>query len=46
MLKIDQLVARFSNPDRSLNRKRESFKVFKLESRSNCDDAIINLIIN
>ena len=30
-----QLQARFSDPDRSLNRKSERFKVFKVEPRSN-----------
>ena len=34
-----------SNPDYLLNRKRDRFKVFKVELRSNCDDVIINLII-
>ena len=29
--------ARFSDPDRSLNRKRERFKVFEVEPRSNRD---------
>ena len=29
------LCARFSNPDRSLNCKRERFKVFDVELRSN-----------
>ena len=48
---------RFSDPDRSLNRKRKRFKVFEVEPRSNrgrtkvepgsnYDDVIINLIIN
>ena len=37
---------RFSDPDRSLNRKNERFKVFEVEPRSNRDDVIINLIIN
>ena len=37
---------RFSHLDRSLNRKRERFKVFEVEPRSNRDDIIINLIIN
>ena len=36
--------ARFSDLDRSLNRKRERFKVFEVEPESNRDDAIINLI--
>ena len=38
--------ARFSDSDRSLNRKRERFKVFEVESGSNRDNVIINLIIN
>ena len=46
MLNIDQLVARFSDLDRSLNHKRKSFKVFEVELGSNRDDVIINLIIN
>ena len=33
---------RFSNPDRLLNRKREKFKIFEVEPRSNYDDVIIN----
>ena len=37
---------RFSDPDRSLNRKNKRFKVFEVEPRSNRDDVIINLIIN
>ena len=37
--------ARFSDPDRSLNRKRERFKGFEVELRSNRNDVIINLII-
>ena len=32
-----KLWARFSDPDRSLNRKRERFKVFEIEPRSNRD---------
>ena len=28
-----------------MNRKREMFKIFEVELRSNCDDVIINLII-
>ena len=36
---------RFLDPDRSLNRKRERFKVFEVKSGSNRDDIIINLII-
>ena len=38
--------SRFSDPDRLLNRKRKRFKVFEVEPGSNCDDIIINLIIN
>ena len=33
--------ARFSNPDRSLNRKRERFKIFEVESRSNRDRTVM-----
>ena len=36
---------RFLDSDRSLNRKRERFKVFEVEPGSNRDDVIINLII-
>ena len=35
----------FWNPNRSINRKNEMFKVFEVESKSNRDDVIINLII-
>ena len=35
----------FGNPDRSINRKRKMFKIFEVESKSNRDDVIINLII-
>ena len=38
--------ARFSKPDRSLNRIKKRFKVFEVEPGSNRDDIIINLIIN
>ena len=41
-----KVTTRFSNLDSSLNRKREMFKVFEVESGSNRDDVIINLIIN
>ena len=44
--KISKPISRFSNPDHSLNRKRERFKVFEVEPGSNRDDVIINLIIN
>ena len=37
---------RFSDPNCSLNHKMERFKIFEVESGSNCDDVIINLIIN
>ena len=37
--------ARFLDLDHSLNRKRERFKGFEVEPRSNSDDVIINLII-
>ena len=40
------LKPRFLDPDRSLNCKRERFKVFEVEPESNRDDVIINLIIN
>ena len=43
---VNCIQSRFLDPDRSLNRKRERFKVFEVEPRSNCDDVIINLIIN
>ena len=39
------ICTRFSDPDRSLNRKRERFKGFEVEPKSNYDDIIINLII-
>ena len=42
---INSLSSWFSDPDRSLNRKRERFRVFEVELRSNRDDVIINLII-
>ena len=32
---ISLFLARFSNPDRSLNHKNERFKVFEVEPRSN-----------
>lgn len=35
----------FLDLDRSLNRKRERFEIFKVGLRSNCDNFIINLII-
>ena len=38
--------SRFLDPDHLLNRKRERFKVFEVEPRSNRDVVIINLIIN
>ena len=38
--------SRFSDPNRSLNRKRERFKIFEIEPESNRNDVIINLIIN
>ena len=37
---------RFSDPNYSLNRKRERFKIFEVELRSDRDDVIIKLIIN
>ena len=33
--------ARFSNPDRSLNRKRERFKVFEVKPRSNRNQTVM-----
>ena len=36
------ILKKFSDLDRSLNHKRERFKVFEVESRSNHDDVIIN----
>ena len=42
---ISSLSSWFSDPDRSLNRKREMFRVFEVELRLNRDDVIINLII-
>ena len=44
-LRIILYSSRFPDSDRSLNRKRERFKVFEIEPRSNHDDVIINLII-
>ena len=35
VLIVKALKSKFSDPDRSLNRKRERFKVFKVEPRSN-----------
>ena len=35
----------FLDPNHSLNRKNERFKVFEIKPRSNRDDVIINLII-
>ena len=43
---VTHVNTRFSDPDRSLNRKRERFKVYEVEPGSNRDDVIINLIIN
>ena len=37
--------SRFSETNRTLNCKRERFKVFEIEPRSNRNDVIINLII-
>ena len=45
-LDINELVPRFSDPDCSLNRKNERFKVFEVELGSNRDNVIINLIMN
>ena len=35
VLIVKALKSKFSDPDRSLNRKRERFKVFEVEPRSN-----------
>ena len=40
-----QFLARFSDPDRSLSHKKETFKGFEVELVSNRDNVIINLII-
>ena len=40
------LCPRFSDSNRSLNRKKKRFKVFEVKPESNHDDVIINLIIN
>ena len=45
-IELGKYTARFSDSDRSLNRKRERLKVFEVEPGSNRDDVIINLIIN
>ena len=45
-LDINELVPKFSDPDRSLNYKRERFKIFEVERGSNRDNVIINLIMN
>ena len=45
-LDINELVPRFSDPDRSLNYKRERFKIFEVKRGSNRDNVIINLIMN
>ena len=45
-LDINELVPRFSDPDRSLNCKRERFKIFEVERGLNRDNVIINLIMN
>ena len=45
LYRLATLEPRFSDSDRSLNRKKKRFKVFEVEPRSNRDDVIINLII-
>ena len=45
MIKGMLYVLWFWNPDRLMNHKKEMLKVFEIESRSNHDDVIINLII-
>ena len=46
MSKVNCMVQlQFSNLDRSLNRKKKSFKIPEVELKSNRDDVIINLII-
>ena len=46
MSKVNCMVQlQFSNLDRSLNRKKKSFKILEVELKSNRDDVIINLII-
>ena len=39
------LFSRFLDPNRSLNRKNERFKIFEIDPRSNHNNVIINLII-
>ena len=39
---LEYRASRFSDPDRSLNRKRKRFKVFEVEPKSNHDDVIID----
>ena len=47
VLLIKEIIqSRFSDPNRSLNRKKQRFKVFEVEPKSNRDNVIINLIIN
>ena len=46
MSKVNYMVQlQFSDLDRSLNRKKKSFKIPEVELKSNRDDVIINLII-
>ena len=46
MSKVNCMVQlQFSDLDRSLNRKKKSFKILEVELKSNRDDVIINLII-
>ena len=46
MSKVNCMVQlQFSNLDRSLNRKKKSFKILEVKLKSNRDDVIINLII-
>ena len=43
LLGLMSFCTRFSDPNRSLNRKREMFKVFEVEPRSNRDRTGIEL---
>ena len=40
-VRLEYQDTRFSDPDRSLNRKRERFKVFEVEPRSNRDRTVM-----
>ena len=41
LLSFESFVSRFLDPDRSLNRKRERFKVFEVEPRSNRSQTVM-----